>query len=307
MGDPVRFFPQDSDSLDVSKEGVRFWEQSDEGEVTPALERNLGVKKYIDDTTIVQAMALRSSVKHFTTATTVETLHLEDLGARLGDLVERAGEIGKVINSQKTQLLVLSPANGCNTVASVPTPEEPVHSVDKFKLVGFMFGSSPDATAHVEMLVDRFRVKVWLLYHLREAGIKDVKLFQLYCVYIRSILEYCSPVYHSLLSGGQSETLERLQRHTGRICFGSHLPIGDVFRERGVRTLEERRIARVDKFIGKSLADARFGPRWFPRRPAPECGLRERRTFEERQVKTIRLYNSPRNYFIIRANELGLS
>ena len=212
-----------------------------------------------------------------------------------------------IINCKKTQMLVMSPANGCRTVASVPTPEGPVHSVDTLKLVGFMFGSSPDVTAHVQMLLDKFRVKVWLLFHLREAGVREERLFQLYCVYVRSVLEYCSPVYHSLLTQGQAESLERLQRHAGWICFGSHHPIGKVFEERGVALLEERRVARVDKFIEKALADTRFGPRWFPRRPAPEYSLRDRRVFEEPQVKTMRLFNSPRNYFIRRANELGLS
>ena len=170
-----------------------------------------------------------------------------------------------------------------------------------------MFRDSPDVSAHVEMLVEKFRVKIWLLYHLREAGIKEEKLFGMYCVFIRSVLEYCAPVYHSMLNRGQAETLERLQRHAGRICFGTQLPIADVFREMGVATLQDRRIARVDKFIKKSIADLRFGPRWFPKRPEKEYGLRERRVFEEAQVRTLRSYNSPKNYFIRRANELGFS
>ena len=307
IGVSVRFFPPDSEDSDGSEEDVRFWE----GEGTPGaqrvVERNLGAKQYIDDTTLVQAAALEGSVKHFTTATTVESLHLEELGVRLGKLVEKSEEIGMIINCKKTQLLLMSPANGCKTVACVPTPEGAVHTVDKLKLFGFMFGSSPDVSSHVRRLVDKFRVKVWLLFHLREAGIKEGRLFQLYCVYVRSVLEYCSPVYHSMLTRGQAESLERLQRHAGRICFGSRIPIKEVFQERGIPSLETRRVARVDKFNGKAVADARFGQRWFPRRLAPEHDLQDRRNFVEPQVRTMRLFNSPRNYFIRRANELGLS
>ena len=306
-GDVVRFFPSDPDESDVSEESVRFWESVEPVVGSREAERDLGTKKYIDDTTLVQAVALESSTKHFTTNTTVETLQLDGLGDRLEVLIKRAREIGMVINCKKTQLLVLSPANGCKTIAYLPTPEGQVSSVDKFKLVGFMFGNTPDVTAHFEMLVDKFRVKVWLLFHLREAGISGVRLFRLYCVYIRSVLEYCSPVYHSMLTRGQAESLERLQRHAGRICFGNGRAVEDFFQENGVETLEERRIARIDKFIKKSVADWRFGPSWFPRRQAPEYGLRERRTFVEPQVKTMRLFNSPRNFFIRRANELGLS
>ena len=56
-------------------------------------------------------------------------MQLGGLGNRFSDLVRNVGEIGMVINCQKTQLLVMSPANGCNTVASLTMPEGPIHSV----------------------------------------------------------------------------------------------------------------------------------------------------------------------------------
>ena len=63
-------------------------------------------------------------------------------------------------------------------------------------------------------------MKVWLLFHLHEAGIKGVNLFRLYCVYIRSRIEYLSAAYHSILLAGQAEALERLHRYAVRVCFG---------------------------------------------------------------------------------------
>ena len=273
----------------------------DEGEG----ERCLGSFKYIDDTTLVQAVPLTGAVRHFTTATTLETLEPKELAARFLGLVANARDIGMEINCSKTQLLCMSPNNGCRTVAQIITPDGQVDSVDTLKLVGFVFGSDPNASAHINHLLEKFRVKVWLLFHLKEAGIKEDRLFRLYCVYIRSMLEYCSPVYHSLLTAGQAKTLERLQRHAARVCFGNG-QIRDIMLEKGIESLETRRLARVDKFVRKTVSDARFGPVWYPKRPEDGHGLRERRTLVEKPAKTTRAFNNPRSYFVRRANQLGL-
>ena len=311
---PFQLFP--SQMSDSSDDGEDFWEPCDwdrSGEVELEIaeeaekcEKDLGAVKYIDDTTLVQAISLDSATRHCTTSTMIEQLWPALLEARFDSLVWNANNIGMAINCAKTQLLCISPSNGCNTGASINTREGQVNSVETMKLVGFVFGKDPDVSAHVEHLVCKFRVKVWLLFHLREAGIKEERLFRLFCVYIRSTFEYCAPVYHSLLNRGQAETLERLQRHAARICFGTATPIRQVMAERGIQSLEERRVARVDRFIGKTVADPRFGPNWFPRRPADEHGIRDRRAFLERATKTVRCFNGPRNHFIRRANKMGL-
>ena len=105
-----------------------------------------------------------------------------------------------------------------------------------------------------------------------------------------------------MINRGQAETLERLQRHAAQICFGTGTPIRQVMSERGIQSLEERQEARVDRFIKKSVLDPRFGPE----RPQDGHGLRERRAFLERTTRTVRCFNSPRNFFIRRANRMGL-
>ena len=213
-----------------------FWESSGELDDRAVLtdgpaseEGSLGSFCYVDDTTLLHKVPLETATRHLTTSQTVEMLDLSDLEQRFCNLIENAEDIGMRINCLKTQLLVLSPNNGCHTTASLKSPEGPVESVPTLKLVGFVFGSSPAVGAHVNHIIERFRIRVWLLYHMREAGIREDRLFMLYCIYIRSIIEYCSPAYHSMLSKGQAETLERLQRHAGRICYSDDPPIRQTF------------------------------------------------------------------------------
>lgn len=35
-----------------------------------------------------------------------------------------------------------------------------------------------------------------MLYHLHYIGFKGTHFYKLYCCYVRSMIEYCSPVYH---------------------------------------------------------------------------------------------------------------
>ena len=223
-GDSPRFFP-DSGS-DNSETGVRFWdrstaEESDVDELHVFEEggdRDLGSFKYIDDTTLVHGVALSAAVKHFTTSMTVEQLNLKALEERFLTLVENAEVIGIKINCSKTQLLIISPNNGCNTTGALNTIEGPISSVGDMKLVGFGFGSTPDCSAHVRSILEKFRIRIWLLFHLREAGIKRGKLFMLFCVYMRSVIEYRSPVYWRVYSAMRQESASGHTTIYGKFC-----------------------------------------------------------------------------------------
>ena len=77
--------------------------------------------------------------------------------------------------------------------------DEVIQSGEEIKLVGFTFGTLPGVAAHVQVVGLMFRRKAWMLFHLKEAGIKGDNLYKLYCCFIRSCIEYLSPVYHLML------------------------------------------------------------------------------------------------------------
>ena len=208
---------------------------------------------------------------------------------------------------EKTQLLVISPPNGCITSATIATRQgHTIDSVDTMKLVGFTFGSSPGAGAHVESIGDKYAVKKWMLYHLRDAGFKGEPLYKLYCCYVSSTMEYCSPVYHPMLTQGQEDYLERLQRHALRICFGYDRPVEEWMDHFNISTLKECRIRRCDSFIRKAAANPRFGPRWLPAREPLQVGLGTRREIRETQATSLRRFNSPLAFLRRRANQIGV-
>ena len=237
-----RFFPSSSGS-DDSEGDVRFWEGStpipmvgtsgpDDAETRG--EGETGKVKYVDDTTLFQSVKMDTAIRHCSTGLTLESLRPIALEWGLGDLAARAMDIGMNVNVKKTQLLCISPRNGCNTTAAILAggDEGWIHSTDRMKLVGFTFGPSPSVEFHVDAIREEYRRKVWLLFHLHEAGIRGNNLFRLYCVYIRSRIEYLSSAYHSMLLVGQAEALERLHRYAVRVCFGFQGDVGSSWKRR---------------------------------------------------------------------------
>ena len=292
----LRFFQQTSSD----EEGTNFWEGTTGAQQPSAF-------LYVDDTTLFDAVPLSDATRHYTTEVTKEIFESLALEGDLGRLSGRAEEIGMRINSNMTQLLVISPQNGCVTSAAVSGANgDEIGSVESMRLVGFTFGTSPNAGRHVEEIEAQYKRKKWMLYHLRDAGLREKQLYRLYCCYDRSSIEYCSAVNHALLNRGQEEKLESIHRHALRICFGTDRPIEEIMTENGIETLSERRKRRCDSFVAKAVNNDRFKDRWFPKREIVPWALRERREIQEIRAGTERRFNSPLAYMRRRANDMGL-
>ena len=196
---------------------------------------------YVNDTTLFDSIPMSEAARHCTTSKTVEEFLQPAIAGDMDELTRHAEEIGMVIKGKKTQLLVVSPSNGCHTMATIATAAgNSITAVEELRLVGFTFGSSPGAGAHVAAIGEKYKKKKWMLYHLRDAGFRGTHLYKLYCCYVRSVIEYCSPVYHPLLTQAQEVYLERLQRHALRVCFGYNTPAEESMHQHNVPTLKDR-------------------------------------------------------------------
>ena len=270
-------------------------------------ERSLapGAFLYVDDTTLFDCQDFANATLHLTTGTSRAHFQGLPLERDLGELSERAEDIGMRINEKKTQLLIIGPPNGYLHSGSVVGPGgETINSVDTMWLVSFTFGSDPSVGAHVSSIVEKFKRNVWMLYHLRDAGFRGRQLYRLYCCYVRTIIEYCSVVYHSMLGAGQETTLEGLHRLAIKISFGFDVPTDETMAENGIESLKDRRIRRCDSFLKKAIRNPMFEC-WFPPRDGKRRNLRRRRETQESRATTNRKFNSPLEYLRRRANELS--
>ena len=259
--------------------------------------------KYVDDTTIVEAMDTSQAQRHLTTATATATCKARYTELVAKAITSKAEEIGMKVNCSKTQLLVISPPNGYCNRSFIDINGVRIESREEMKLLGFFFGSEPNVNCHVAEIQRRFRARFWALIHLRRSGFKGKELFSLYTVFVRPVIEFCAVVYHSLLTSQQSIALERLQKQVIKLAYGWELSYQEACSRYGIESLEDRRKLMLDRFVAKTLRNPRFAEDWYPlRQDGPN--VRNRRIYMETCARTNRYYNSPLALMRRRANDM---
>ena len=81
--------------------------------------------------------------------------------------------------------------------------------------LGVMLDSRLSYSAHIEEVTSRFRQRVVQLSYMAKYLSPDI-VDKLYKGYVRPVVEYSSPLWHSRLTAHQSLTLERLQVRVAR-------------------------------------------------------------------------------------------
>ena len=217
---------------------------------------------YVDDTTVVETVDRNTAVRHFTTRRTLESVPAVQIEAVMGELIKLAGDIGMKVNCSKTQMLCISPDNGCDSSTRVQVSGQNIESVDSVKLLGFCLGSRPDMSQQVAFIKKKFRMKLWSIIHLKSAGIAGRHLYDLYACFVRPVIETNSVIYHSLLTREQCGEIEQMQKKILIICFGFDKQDADIRHEPKIPTLERR-----------------FTPRWFVPRERIDTNIRRRDLF----------------------------
>ena len=114
---------------------------------------------------------------------------------------------------------------------------------------------------------------------------------KLYCSLVRSVLEYSSVTYYSMLTKGQENKLEKIQKKCLRCIFGYEKSYSELLAESELQPLKSRREAAVLKFAKKASENPIYS-HWF-KKNIPQTNTRNPNIFKEKFAKTSRLYNSP--------------
>ena len=215
-------------------------------------------------------------------------------------VVLRATSRGMVVNSAKTKLLCISGAQTYRAGAYFFDRDgNKQETGSSLKVLGFHMDHRPSCHTHMEALRGRMRERLWLLRHLGQAGFTQQELHRVYKTVIRPILDYCSVVYHSILTDEQVQIVERLQSQALKLIYGFKASYSEMRDKAEVTTLRARRIEQCDRFAEKSRANPRFR-HWFPEKKSRRG--RHKESFHEFTAQTDRLNNSPLFYFRRRLN-----
>ena len=89
----------------------------------------------------------------------------------------------------------------------------------------------------------------------------------IYVLYVRSVLEYCSVLWHSTLTLSQSESIERVQKTSLKIILGqNYCGYENALKDCGLESLSQRREDRCLRFGLKCLTHPIYNKK-FPVNP----------------------------------------
>ena len=159
------------------------------------------------------------------------------------------------------------------------------------KILGFVFGTKPNVQEHLNYMYNKYNRALWSINHIKRAGLKLSVIVRVYCSMLRPIIEFCSPVYHSLLTNEQSQRIENLQKMTLKIIYGFGFNYSELLIKSGLSTLEERRKLAFTNFTKSIALNERYSG-WFPLNNNT-VNLRSSKRYVEEFARTERLYNSP--------------
>ena len=249
---------------------------------------------YIDDLNIGEVHAMEKAKSLFSQLKEKRTVHATHCEERLETIEQNASGIGMRINTQKTQLLCVSDTRFCDTQSYINTKEGRVNSVKQMKILGFIFEDRPSVGAHIQYSIDKFNRALWALIHLKRAKMTNGVLLEVYRSMLLPLLEYCSPVFHHMLTVEQDINLERQQKRALKIIYGFGKEYEELLSLSGLSSLKERKIKGCADFTIKMSNSDRFSDLFPINNVHVEAAeTRNRRIYYESFARTNRLYNSP--------------
>ena len=84
-------------------------------------------------------------------------------------------------------------------IRSVTIGEQVLERVEHAKMLGVTISNNLTWSKHVDNIVSKAGMRVYMLYQLKRAGISQLDLVKIYVSVIRPVLEYACPVWSTYI------------------------------------------------------------------------------------------------------------
>ena len=171
----------------------------------------------------------------------------------LNQIADWTDENKMKLNEEKTNYMIFSRSE-TEFATRLSLNGQTIERVEAVKLVGVWVTTWLDWEKNTAELCRKAYARLTMLTKLKYAGVSQEDLVHIYILYIRSVLEYCSVLWHSTLTGDQSQNLEKVQKTCLKVILGSQYENYTLALDTcGLQLLSERREARCLKFGLKCL------------------------------------------------------
>ena len=198
-----------------------------------------------------------------------------------------------ILNQKKTKVMIFNFTEKYNFTTRLVLNNENLEVVKQAKLLGVIISDDLKWDQNTEYLVKKAHKRLELLRKVANFSTSVEDKRTIYILYVRSILEQSSVVWHSSLTKENSEDLERVQRAALRIILGKDFKnYDDALIKADLDSLENRREDLCQKFAEKCLKNEKTKD-LFPNREKAHCmKTREEEQFSVNFANTGRLMKS---------------
>jgi hypothetical protein len=219
--------------------------------------------KYIDDLSVLEAVSHKQSLIDYDVVQHVpsdvateerflpaEAFHTQRINEEISDWTDASK---MKLNEEKSNYMILS---NCNEqfATRITLNSKKLDRVKEICHLGLWITEDLKWAKHISETCKRCYARIKMLSKLKYAGVPTEDLIEIYSLFIRSIAEYCSTVFHSSLSQKLANKLESIQRTCLRVILGEMYVSYEAALEMcGLVTLAERRENRSLSFAQKCV------------------------------------------------------
>ena len=143
---------------------------------------------------------------------------------------------------KNSNMLMISQADFNPRLTSEGNNLEQIHQV---QLLGVVLTDDLKWEANTQDICKRAFARISMITKLKYVRVSTQDLIDVYILFVRSLLEYCSVVWHSSLTLEQSSNIERVQRTALKVILGeSYSDYPTALNQCGIETLNDRREQR---------------------------------------------------------------
>ena len=238
---------------------------------------DLQVYKYVDDTTVLQACSSDGDNRQF-------QLGIEQLNTWAIQNKMR-------FNTAKTKEIIFDFRKNQTPPPKLTMNGSKIERVSEAKILGVIIRSDLKWNSHVSAIVKKANKRLYLLRLCKRAGLEASELIKIYTSLVRSVLEYCSIVFHASLPQYLSDELERVQKRAMALIFPS-LNYEDSLESAKLASLYSRREEQCKKmFLALSKRDHKLHG-LMPKTRTITHNLRNAHKIPQIRTKTQRYFRS---------------
>ena len=120
-----------------------------------------------------------------------------------------------------------------------------LEKISATKILGVWISEDLSWSKNCQVICRKAYSRMSMITKLKYAGVSYEDLIEIYILFIRSVVEYCSVAFHSTLTQDQTRKLEKIQKTCLKVILGDmYIDYTSALEMCGLQTLSERRQAR---------------------------------------------------------------